>query len=121
MKLTFDDFLRIKQHINQEEKVSCVVITDSMVPIIKVGEKIKVTKDISKLKPFDIIVFFFQDKLICHFLIKNESELSPGRIITGSYKQVGFDFPVPKENILGLVTSHHLSWLQKLRIRLKLK
>jgi len=44
------------------------VITNSMEPVIKVGDEIVVDVGNPNIKRFDIIVFYFDEKLICHFL-----------------------------------------------------
>ncbi len=121
MLLSTEQFLKVKNEILKSGRAKCRIISNSMEPIIKVNEKIDVEPLQEDLRPFDIIVFFFQDKLICHWVVKPRSEFDTNRIITASFNPIGLDFPVSREQILGKVISHQMSWLNKIKIFLKFR
>lgn len=94
------------------------IITDSMSPVIKVGEEIVVEVLSGDLRRFDIIVFKQDDKLICHYLWGLNQEVEPRLMQTKSLKG-DKDLPIKPEDYLGKVVSHKLSLWRKLRILFK--
>lgn len=93
-----------------------IVVTDSMEPLIMVGDKIIVEVGNQELKRFDIVVFFQNGKLICHYLWAKNVIIQPILFQTRSLKYVKKDFPVAMEDYLGKVVSHRLPKLEKLKI-----
>lgn len=91
------------------------VITDSMVPVIQVGEDIIVDVGEKSLKRFDIVVIYADGKLICHYLWNINSIISPFVIQTRNMKG-GYDFPVKEEDYLGKVVSHRIPFWRKVKI-----
>ena len=61
---TRDEFEKLKEF----PVFKGVVVTDSMEPLIRVGDKIIVTVGDKDLKRFDIIVFWKNDRLTCHYV-----------------------------------------------------
>lgn len=91
------------------------VVSDSMVPVIQVGEEIVIDVGCKDLKRFDIIVIYQDEKLVCHYLWSINRIVSP--ILLQTRNMSGkLDYPVALDNYLGKVLSHKLSLWQKLRI-----
>jgi hypothetical protein len=106
-----DEFNEIKTHPFFKGKV----ITDSMVPVIKVGEAIVIAVGDMDIKRFDIVVIYHDEKLICHYLWRKNKIITPVLLQTRNMAG-GYDYPVGLENYLGKVLSHKLSFWQKLKI-----
>lgn len=88
--------------------------TDSMEPLIKVGDTVVVEVGNLELKRFDIIVFYDDQKLICHYLWHKNVVVTPVMLQTRNLHGKK-DCPIKLENYLGKVVSHHLSTYQKFR------
>lgn len=93
-----------------------VIKSDSMEPLIKVGEKIVVEVGRETLERFDVIVVWYKGQLTCHFLWAKNVRVSPVLLQTMSLKFLDKDYPIPMEAYLGKVVSHRLSFFHKLRI-----
>ena len=113
-KMDMQSFAQLKKKLRSEENYTFKVVSDSMAPIINVGDEIKVDLSTKEFSVFDIIVFLQNEKLVCHVVLKKQSEFEPGSIITAPYKYSKLDFPVAPDCILGLVSSHKLSLFNKL-------
>lgn len=111
-KYHFDnnDFNILKIKLQKEGSLKLNIASESMQPWIWKGSKIEIRPINSKdLKPFDIIVFFQDKKLICHFLyIKDDTFL-----ITKGLKSFKFDEKINYGQLLGICTSHKPNWLQR--------
>jgi signal peptidase I len=91
------------------------IVSGSMEPIIKTGERVMVDVGNQDLKRFDIIVFYQKDKLICHYLWSINQRLKPKLLQTRS--MYGHkDFPIKEEQYLGKVISHKINLWRKLLI-----
>lgn len=91
------------------------VVTNSMVPVIQIGEEIIVDVGDRELKTFDIVVIYLDEKLVCHYLWQINKFLKP--ILLQTRNMSGrLDYPVSIEDYLGKVLSHRLSLWQKIRI-----
>lgn len=91
------------------------VITDSMEPVIHPGDEITVSVGEKNLKRFDIIVFYQDEKLTCHYLWQKNKIIHPILLQTRNMKKEN-DLPVPESDYLGKVTSHRLSFFQRLKL-----
>lgn len=91
------------------------VVTGSMIPVINIGEDVVVEVGQENIKRFDIIVFFYNGKLICHFLWRKNKIVQPILLQTRNM-QKKYDFPVTLDHYLGKVVSHKISFWQKLRL-----
>lgn len=111
MEITKDLFVKLKSSKTFEGKV----VSDSMNPIIKVGDIIQVDVGVKNLKRFDIIVFHDGSKLICHYLWNMNKIVEPLLLQTRNMRKEK-DFPITWEQYLGKVTSHQISFFQKLRL-----
>lgn len=96
-----------------------VIVSDSMEPLIKTGDKIVVGIGDRDLKRFDVIVFYNQGKLICHYLWAVNKIIEPILFQTRSLKYGGKDMPVSFDDYLGKVVSHRLSRKDKFIIVLR--
>lgn len=91
------------------------VVSGSMLPIIQIGEEVIIDIGNMEIKRFDIIVFYLDGKLVCHYLWHLNRFLKP--ILLQTRNMSGrMDFPVKIEDYLGKVMSHRLSFWQKLKI-----
>lgn len=97
------------------------IVSDSMVPKIKIGDKIVVDVGNLNLQRFDIIVFYSQEKLMCHYLWAMNRKVEPILFQARSLKYGQKDHPIGFEDYLGKVISHHLSTWDKIKIFLRLK
>lgn len=93
------EFKILQNKLLAGESLNLRVASDSMVPLLKVGELIKVKKaDIDSLQKFDVIVFFQDDKLMCHFLWSIQGD----HLITKSLKDpTRTDWPIKETLLLG--------------------
>lgn len=109
--MTRDEFLAIKKLPFYKGKI----VSGSMVPVIKIGETITIEVAAQDLKRFDIIVFFYQDELVCHYLW-NWNRIIPKPLFQTRNMQGQKDYPVSWDDFLGKVVSHRLSFWEKLKI-----
>lgn len=91
------------------------VVSDSMVPVIKVSDEVIIDIGNMDIKRFDIIVIYMDGRLVCHYLWQLNRFLKP--ILLQTRNMSGkMDFPVKIEDYLGKVMSHRLSFWQKFKI-----
>jgi len=115
--ITWPEFLELKKC--RDEFSTHTVVTGSMEPIIKIGDRIIVDLKNKKFKVHDIIVFWMNGILICHTLIHINQIISDQQQIvylTAPYYKKGVDLPIKEAQILGIVISHRLSWWSKLKL-----
>jgi signal peptidase I len=96
-----------------------VVVTNSMEPLIMVGDKILVEVGATDIKRFDIVIVLLNGVLTCHYLWIKNRHITPILLQTRSLRYYGADFPVELSDYLGKVISHRLKWHQKFRIILR--
>ncbi len=91
------------------------VVSDSMVPVIRVGEQVVIDVGNTDIKRFDIIVIYLDGKLVCHYLWQLNKFVKP--ILLQTRNMSGkMDFPVKIDDYLGKAMSHRLTFWQKVRI-----
>ena len=98
------------------------VASGSMLPVIQVGEVI----DVEPLGPdevparFDILVFWNERLLICHYLWHVNQLRNPGEARTFITRSLGGheDLPFSESQVLGRVVSHRLSRFWRFRLAL---
>ena len=95
-----------------------VIKTDSMEPLIRVGDRIIVEVGNNQIDRFDIIVFWSdpRNELICHYLWAVNRIVSPLLYQTRSIRYGERDHPIREADYLGKVVSHKLSLRIKIRI-----
>src|SRR6476661_2317107 len=97
------------------------IVSDSMEPLIKVGEKIVVDVGNRDLQRFDVITFLMDGKLVCHYVWTMNRVVTPFLLQTRNLKYGAKDVPINWDDYLGKVISHRLTAWDKLKIYLKLK
>ncbi len=97
------------------------IISDSMEPVLNIGDMITVEVGRKELERFDLIVFYSQDKLICHYLWAMNRLVEPILLQTRSTKYGLRDYPIGFEDYLGKVVSHRLNTWEKVKIFLRIK
>ncbi len=94
------------------------IISDSMEPLLKVGDEIvweKTEKPFEDFKRFDLILFRQNQNLYCHFLWKINYRQRV--FVTRSYCYLWHeDLPLTQNQILGKVTNYQLSFWQKIKV-----
>ena len=114
--MTRPEFDKLKQ--DNPGYLPFVVVTGSMVPLIEVGEKIVVDTTVEPAL-MDIVVFWQNEKLVCHILWHKNKILSASNDeiwVTRSLKGLHSDLAITKSDVLGKVVSHKLSLYWKVRV-----
>lgn len=93
------EFKLLQNKLAAEESLYLRIASDSMMPLLKVGEIVEVkTADLDSLKKFDVIVFYQDDKLMCHFVWSIQGD----HLITKSLKDPkSVDWPIKEALFLG--------------------
>lgn len=107
------DIQALKMVLNGKGASELKVVSDSMEPLIKVGESIVLEKSqLNQLKIFDIIVFNQGARLNCHYLTKTDHKRD--QFITRSLKNpTSQDYPIQSKDIIARVKNKKLSWWHK--------
>jgi hypothetical protein len=106
------EYFKKKLQINQCAEIR--VVSNSMAPIIKIGEILHVKPVTSALSRFDIIIFDHYGQPTCHFFW---AETPAGQICTKSLKFLfPSDTPFEKEKLIGIVPYKKISVGYKLLV-----
>lgn len=122
-EITHSQYLELKNKIDKTGQLSAMVASDSMTPVINENDTVTIVPVTNELRPFDIVVFYANHKLVCHTVIKESAFTTDSlnrNYLFGSYKYSQFDAPVAENIILGRVTSHKLKLHQKIWLILRL-
>ena len=117
--VSHEEFLSQRKQLQLSGKTEGPVGTTSMVPLIQPGEYIRIEPLSDPLVPFDVIVFWASQKLVCHFIwsINTLTGIDDKRTYnTRGLQTDSFDLPVPEENILGIVVSHKIPMGLRFRV-----
>lgn len=114
-QLSAPEFLLLQKKTRQGQSLSLQVASDSMHPLLKIGQLITVQNAaVESLKVFDLIVYWEQGRLQCHFLWHKNSD---GGLITRSLKNPTISDPlVSQQDYLGIVSGTGLSLWHKGKI-----
>ncbi len=113
------DFEVFKNSLQQKGELPIKIVSDSMTPLLQVSETLSVLPIPSKLETFDLVVFYQQERLNCHFLWRDQKDFN-NSIVTRSLKNpTSEDAPVTYDCILGIVPGKKISFFTKLNILLK--
>lgn len=115
------DLKTMRQQLDKSGHAIFEMATGSMEPLICIGDKVEVVPLKNAPHVFDIIVFWANGRLVCHFVSHiNELPLPDGTraFITRSLDGPE-DLPVSEALVLGLVVSHRLSMAMKLKTALR--
>jgi hypothetical protein len=93
-----------------------VIVSDSMAPVIKIGDKLVVEVDNRDLQRFDIITFWQNEKLVCHYVWSMNRVVTPFLLQTRNLKYGSKDTPINWDDYLGKVINHRLSFWDKVKI-----
>jgi len=123
MKILEEEFTFLKNKLEKSgENIKVKIISDSMEPLIMVNEDIVIEfVDYDELRYLDIIVFWKDNKLLCHCLWSKDLNYKDC-FITKSYKyRQEFDFKTDKRHYLGKVNDKKLSFFNKIKMVLSKK
>lgn len=106
------EFSQLKLELEQQGRLGFEVVTNSMEPIIAVGDFIEVEPLPQQLNLFDIVVFWNGKILISHYIWHQNMKFGT-TIITKNYLDGGIDLPIERNRVLGLVTNKKINLWQK--------
>jgi hypothetical protein len=113
MNFTFIDFQVLKNKLRKTGSVEIRIVSGSMAPLLPVGSLASIEPcDFDHLNPFDLVVFFEEDKFICHtFWSGGAFPAANGdrTLMTWGLNNPDRDLPVAERFLFGRVTSHRLS------------
>lgn len=107
----------LRQKLASGSPHQLTVVSDSMSPLIAIGEDIVVHPRPAKedLKIFDIILFYQGGRLNAHFLTKIDWQ--GDTFITRPLKDPRHqDYPLQYQDILGIIKNKKLNWWHKLKV-----
>ena len=120
MKMSLKEFLILKKSVQSNCKVK--ILSRSMEPFIYKGEEILVEKcKPNHFKRFTPIVFWYEEKLICHFYIKKEVKEEGVYYMMKSLDSKVITESVKEEWILGVVKTPSLGLFRRLVMSLKFR
>jgi len=112
MKVSLNDYKFLKQTLKVNTKTK--ILSSSMEPYIYKNEIVEVSPvKIEELKVGDVLVFWRDEKLICHVLMKIDLD-EKNSFFTKGINNRSYDPPINKEFILGKVTKPSLGKVRRL-------
>lgn len=114
--LTPKQFEELKRTLNSEGQLAFEFRGQSMLPVIKPGSLVTIENP-KQFEKFDIVVFFFRDKLICHY-VWHKNSLNTESFVTRGLNS-GEDVPVTMDRALGRVTNYKIGFLRRLKLNLE--
>lgn len=94
------------------------VVSDSMYPIIRIGDELLTEPVSAPLDTFDIILFKRYNKLVVHYVWRNQKNFN-NTVVTRSLNNIYVDEePVSYLEILGKVSNYKISFFKKIKIKL---
>lgn len=119
-------FEKTKVKLHQEKTMELTLFGDSMEPVIFSGEKamLEAIEDIKLLKRFDVLVFWSQDMLFCHYLWHMNQNFNQSEkdvvLQTRPLNPLGcYDWPIFGSQLLGRVRQPAIPLRLKLKIFLR--
>lgn len=116
-EISWEEFEVLRQ--SQTPLYKFKIVTGSMDPLIPVGSTV-IVDTTAEIKPSDIIVFWQDNKLICHiFWRKNKIISQNGQEILVTRPLFGrrMDLSITAPHVLGKVINHHLPFWRLWLIR----
>lgn len=110
------DLLALRRILEKNGSHSLSVVSDSMEPLIKVGERITLAlPQKEELKVFDVILFDQANRLNCHFVtrINHQKDSYTTRSLKFPHSQ---DYPIKWEQIIAFIPAKKLNWFHKLKV-----
>lgn len=109
----------LKHRLNKHSTIEIKIISDSMEPLLKINETVSIVPAVKSFDVFDLIVFWRDGKLFCHYIWRNQISFNK-TIVTRSFKSLYSDEkPVEIQYVLGSVEGKKISFLAKLFILIK--
>jgi hypothetical protein len=100
--------------MRRDGELELQIVSDSMVPLIGVGQRVKVIEPINRPERYQIIVFHQASRLVCHYFSSTTWIDGEEYWITRSLKEPsGHDYPVHPSLVLGQVKDVSISWWRK--------
>ena len=119
MKYSLEDFLKLKSSFNSNKKVR--ILSGSMEPFIYKDDIIIVSpKEIDSLKKGDVIIFWKDNKLICHLFHRFEKVQNQDCLITKGINSKKYDSPVQRKFFLGIIVDPKVTILKRVFFKLYL-
>lgn len=116
MKVSKEEFEKLKS--DQKNFLKVKVLTPSMHPLIRVNDQVLIERVTTKeIKPYDILVFWQNNKLICHFFIKKQGD----QYICRGLNNKEYDEPIAQSEIFGIVIKPTVGSIRKFLLRLFLR
>lgn len=92
------------------------VVSESMNPVIRIGDELITKKITGDLNTFDIILFKRHNKLVVHYVWRNQKNFN-NTVTTRSLQNIYLDEePVSYSDIMGKVSNYKLSIFKKIKI-----
>ncbi len=107
----------LRKKLASGEPHQLTVVSDSMTPLIKVGEEItiKAKPAPENLQIFDIVLFYQGGRLNAHILTKIDK--NKDQLITRPLKDPRHqDYPLNYDDLLGVISNKQLSWWHKFKV-----
>lgn len=106
---TSDAFAAYRTILAKTKTLSCRILSDSMWPLLRVGQSVTISPVPDELRPFDLIVFRYGERLYCHFVWAVWKD--PHEIQTRSLKTcLSNDLPIDPSHVLGKVVDRKVPW-----------
>jgi len=119
MKIDLIQLEVLKSRLSKEHTIEIKIISDSMQPLLKIDETVTVIPFEKKCEIFDLIVFWRNDKLFCHYMWRDQISFN-NSVITRSLKEPYSDEkPVERIHILGTIKDKKIRLVTKLLILAK--
>ncbi len=111
-------FTLLQQNLRTQKKMTMPAFGNSMEPLISSGSLVEFEPINSDLKIFDIIIFWKNENLICHYIrhINSITTIDGERIIITHGLSSGEDLPVTQSLILGRVTNHKITQFMRFKL-----
>lgn len=98
--------------------IKFIVVSDSMHPIIRVGDQLSIEGSPENFNMFDIVLFKRHNKLVVHYVWRDQKDFN-NTVATRSIKNIFLDEePVKYSDIVGKVSNYKLSLGKKIKILL---
>lgn len=99
-----EEFFLILGHLKQRGELNVEILSGSMYPLIKSGQRVQIEPATGKLKTGEIIVYFVDGVFNCHVFLKYVGENGSSMVTIGLNSKF-VDVPVSTNMVLGKVKS----------------
>lgn len=110
------EFVLQKNRLAKVGKQNIRIVSDSMQPLLKINQEITVIPLLTEIKRFDLLVYFKNNNLTCHFLWMDQRRFN-NSIVTRSLKDpYRNEPPISFDNIYGVLPHLKISLATKIKI-----